>query len=90
MNHKAWLAVGFVAQGVFAGRFIVQWIYSEKKKESVIPIAFWYMSLIGGAMLLTYALYRKDIVIILGQATGVVVYLRNLYFLHRKKTISRD
>jgi len=66
-------------------RFLVQWIYSEKKKRSVIPLAFWYFSLAGGITLLSYAIYRKDPVFILGQATGVFIYTRNLQLIARER-----
>ena len=79
------LIIGFFGQGVFASRFIVQWIYSEKKGESVIPIIFWYLSIVGGICLLIYAIFRKDPVIILGQSFGILVYTRNLILIYRKK-----
>ena len=79
------LIIGFFGQGVFASRFIVQWIYSEKKGESVIPIIFWYLSIVGGFCLLIYAIFRKDPVIILGQSFGILVYTRNLILIYRKK-----
>ena len=79
------LCIGFLGQGVFASRFIVQWIYSEKKGESYIPIIFWYLSIIGGIGLLTYAIFRKDPVIILGQTFGIFIYLRNLILIYKKK-----
>jgi lipid-A-disaccharide synthase-like uncharacterized protein len=75
-----WLGIGFLGQGLFSARFIVQWLHSEKQKKSVIPVAFWYFSIAGGTTLLAYAIHIKDPVIILGQATGLFVYLRNLYF----------
>ncbi len=75
-----WLALGFLAQGLFTARFLVQWIASERAGKSVIPIAFWFFSIGGGALLLVYALYRRDPVFIVGQAFGVFVYARNLYF----------
>ena len=80
-----WLAIGFAGQALFFGRFFVQWIASERKKSSVVPTAFWYFSIGGGLVLLAYAIYRRDPVIIAGQATGVLIYLRNLYFIHGKK-----
>lgn len=80
-----WLVVGFVAQMMFAMRFLIQWVYTERARESVMPEAFWYFSLIGGLMLLTYAIYRGDPVFILGQAMGLVVYSRNLYFIWARK-----
>jgi lipid-A-disaccharide synthase-like uncharacterized protein len=73
-----WIVLGFVAQGLFTMRFLVQWIASERQRKSVVPMAFWYFSVAGGALLLVYAIYRKDPVFILGQATGLVVYVRNL------------
>ena len=79
------LVIGFVGQGLFASRFIVQWIYSEKKGESSIPIVFWYLSIFGGFGLLIYAIFRKDPVIITGQLFGIFIYTRNLILIHRKK-----
>jgi len=81
-----WVILGFVAQAMFTMRFLVQWIASERAGRSVIPLGFWTFSIAGGLLLLIYALYRKDIVFIAGQAFGVFVYLRNLYFvLHERK-----
>jgi lipid-A-disaccharide synthase-like uncharacterized protein len=80
-----WLLLGFVAQGLFAMRFLVQWIASERLGRSVIPLAFWYFSIGGGVLLLIYALDRRDAVFIVGQAFGVFVYLRNLYFVLRER-----
>ncbi len=80
-----WLVTGFVAQGVFAGRFVVQWVASEKAKRSVIPISFWFLSLIGGGLLLAYAIYKKDPVFIMGQSTGFLIYARNLYMIYKEK-----
>lgn len=79
-NETIWLAIGFLGQGLFSARFWVQWIKSEREKKSVFPIAFWYLSIAGGLTLLAYAIHRQDPVFILGQATGVFIYLRNLYF----------
>ena len=79
------LIIGFTGQGLFASRFIVQWIYSEKKGESSIPLVFWYLSIFGGIGLLTYAIFRKDPVIILGQLFGIFIYLRNLILIYNKK-----
>lgn len=79
-----WLIIGFVAQAMFGSRFLIQWIASEKKKKSVIPVQFWYLSLFGGSLLLAYAIHRKDPVFILGQSTGVIIYARNLWFIHRR------
>ena len=79
------LIIGFTGQGIFASRFIVQWIYSEKKRKSSIPIIFWYLSIFGGLGLLTYAIYRKDPVIITGQLFGILIYARNLILIYKKK-----
>ena len=78
------LCIGFIGQGLFASRFIVQWIYSERKGESSIPIIFWYLSIFGGFGLLTYAIFRQDPVIILGQSFGIIIYLRNLILIYKK------
>ena len=77
------LIIGIVSQGLFASRFIIQWIYSEKKGESAIPILFWYLSIFGGIGLLIYAISRKDPVIILGQSFGIFIYLRNLILIYK-------
>ena len=75
-----WLTLGFVAQGVFTTRFIVQWLASERAGQSVIPLAFWFLSIAGSMLLLIYAIHRHDPVFILGQGAGVGIYLRNLHF----------
>lgn len=80
-----WLILGFCAQVAFTGRFVVQWIASERQGKSVIPIAFWYLSLIGSLGLLLYAIVRTDPVFILGQSFGCIVYLRNLMLIYREK-----
>src|SRR6478735_4083555 len=77
------ILIGYIAQTLFAMRFVVQWIASERAGRSVIPTAFWFFSIGGGLMLLGYAVYRKDPVFIIGQAFGVFVYLRNLQFIRR-------
>ena len=78
------LVIGFTGQGLFASRFIFQWIYSEKKGESAIPLIFWYLSIFGGIGLLTYAIFRQDPVIIVGQSFGIFIYLRNLILIYNK------
>jgi lipid-A-disaccharide synthase-like uncharacterized protein len=86
-----WVVLGLIAQGLFTMRFLVQWIASERAGHSVIPTAFWFLSIGGGLLLLGYSLYRKDAVFIAGQAFGVFVYLRNLYFVlrdHRATTVA--
>jgi lipid-A-disaccharide synthase-like uncharacterized protein len=85
-NLDWWVILGFMAQALFTARFLVQWIASERAGRSVIPLAFWVFSIGGGALLLIYALYRKDPVFIAGQAFSFFVYARNLYFvLHERK-----
>jgi lipid-A-disaccharide synthase-like uncharacterized protein len=75
---ELWLIIGFAGQAIFTARFLVQWIASERKRDSVIPVAFWWLSLLGGLTLLSYACSRRDPVIIVGQAMGLFVYARNL------------
>lgn len=81
-----WICIGFLGQGLFTMRFFVQWLASEKQKKSVIPTAFWYFSLAGGLTLFCYAIYRQDPVFIIGQGTGLFIYLRNLYFILKPAT----
>jgi len=80
-----WLIVGFAGQAMFSMRFIIQWIMSEREKRSMIPLAFWYFSLAGGLSLLIYAIHRKDPVFILGQGSGLFIYIRNLYLIYRER-----
>ena len=82
------ITIGFGGQALFATRFIIQWLSSENAGRSVIPIAFWYFSISGGLVLLTYAIWRQDPVIIAGQSVGVFIYARNLYFIKREKNIN--
>src|SRR4051794_39367271 len=79
------LLVGLVGQGLFTARFLVQWVASERAGRSVIPLSFWFLSLGGSAVLLGYALYRRDPVFILGQSLGTVIYLRNLALVFRER-----
>jgi lipid-A-disaccharide synthase-like uncharacterized protein len=83
------MVFGFAGQALFSARFIVQWIASEAKKQSVIPLAFWYFSLAGGVFLLIYAILRHDPVFIVGQAAGLVVYVRNLILIYRQRAAAR-
>ena len=85
-GDKIWLGIGFFAQFLFSMRFIVQWIVSERRKESVIPIYFWYFSLGGGILLFLYAIHRRDPVFILGQGMGVFIYIRNLMLIYKKRS----
>lgn len=81
----AWIGAGFLAQAMFTMRFVVQWIASETAGRSTVPTAFWYLSVAGGAMLLAYAVRRGDPVFIVGQASGLVVYLRNIYLIRAER-----
>ena len=81
--HLVWIAVGFLGQALFFGRFFVQWIASERRRQSVVPRSFWYLSLAGGSVLLVYAIHQRDPVFIVGQAAGFFIYTRNLWFLRR-------
>jgi lipid-A-disaccharide synthase-like uncharacterized protein len=83
--EKVWMGVGFAGQLVFTARFLVQWAVSEKKKDSVVPVAFWWISLFGGLTLLSYAIHRQDPPIILGQAMGLFVYVRNLMLVSKAR-----
>lgn len=78
-----WVGVGLLGQVLFTGRMVVQWLVSEKEKKSVVPPAFWWMSLIGATMLISYFTWRQDLVGVLGQATGWLIYVRNLWMIYR-------
>ncbi len=84
MSTTHWLIIGFVGQAAFGARFIIQWIVSEKKGESTIPLAFWYCSIAGSIILLTYAIHKQDPVFIVGQSLGSIIYIRNLILIDRK------
>ena len=79
-----WLTVGLLGQAFFSMRFLMQWIASERRGESVVPLSFWFFSIGGGLTLLAYAIYRRDPVFIIGQGAGLFVYSRNLYLIQRK------
>ena len=81
MYELAWIGLGFFAQFMFMMRFMVQWIASERASESIVPVGFWYFSIFGGLLMLAYAIHREDPVFIAGQALGMIIYLRNLYFI---------
>ena len=84
ITDHVWLGIGLLGQALFSARFLVQWIASERRQQSVVPSQFWYFSIGGGLSLLIYAIHRLDPVFILGQAAGLCVYARNLYFIHRR------
>ena len=79
-----WLGVGLLGQAAFSGRFLMQWLASERAGRSVIPFSFWLLSLVGSSLLLVYAVYRRDPVFILGQATGFAIYIRNVVLIRRQ------
>ncbi len=81
-----WIGIGLVGQAMFFMRFLLQWIASEKAKRSVIPDIFWYFSIAGATILLSYAIYRQDPVFILGQSMGFLIYFRNLYFIKKNRS----
>ena len=83
MEHHIWTASAIIGQAFFFGRFFVQWIASERRKQSVVPHRFWYLSLGGGAVMLAYAIHQRDPVFIVRQAAGFLIYLRNLWLIHR-------
>ena len=85
MTVTQWVIIGFIAQAFFGARFIIQWIVSEKRGESTIPLAFWYCSIGGSIVLLTYAIHREDPVFIVGQSLGSIIYIRNLILIDKKK-----
>jgi lipid-A-disaccharide synthase-like uncharacterized protein len=88
LSSSWWLlTIGFLGQSLFFMRFFLQWIVSEKEKRSVIPVSFWYFSLLGSFFLLIYALLRNDIVFIIGQSTGFIIYFRNLFLIQREKRL---
>ncbi len=80
-DPMVWIVIGFIGQTLFSARFIVQWLVSERARRSIIPTAFWYFSLAGGAVLFAYAIHKRDPVFMVGQGMGLIVYLRNLYLL---------
>ena len=87
VNSKdaVWVAFGFFGQMFFAARMLVQWIASERRKQSVLPVAFWWLSLMGGTILLIYFIRRREIIGVLGQFLPLIIYLRNLYFAYGVK-----
>lgn len=84
-GFDVWVIWGLVAQFMFTMRFVVQWIASERARRSIVPIAFWFFSLAGGSLLLTYAIIRQDPVFILGQSLGLLIYMRNLWLIFAER-----
>jgi lipid-A-disaccharide synthase-like uncharacterized protein len=81
-----WTIIGLFGQFLFMMRFVMQWIASERVKQSVVPDIFWYFSIGGGAILFAYAIHQEDIVFMLGQGLGLIIYLRNIYFIRKRET----
>jgi lipid-A-disaccharide synthase-like uncharacterized protein len=89
-QFDVWVLLGFAAQALFTMRFLVQWLASERARRSVVPASFWTFSMIGGSLLLVYAIKRQDPVFIAGQAAGLFIYIRNIWFILRERKESRD
>ena len=85
-----WMIIGFAGQALFTARFVVQWIASERARKSLIPMAFWFFSFGGGAVLLAYAVHRGDPVFIAGQAAGLIIYLRNIWLIRGEQKAASD
>jgi len=79
-----WTALGFAGQFIFGMRFVIQWIATERKKKSVVPVMFWYLSIVGTIILLIYSIHKMDVVFIAGFSLNMLIYSRNLYFIHRR------
>jgi lipid-A-disaccharide synthase-like uncharacterized protein len=88
--EHVWLLIGFAGQGLFASRFIVQWFQSEREGRSVIPLTFWYFSLVGGIVTLAYTIHLQSVPLALGQGSGLFVYGRNLYLIFRERNLLRQ
>lgn len=84
-DFDTWVVIGFLGQALFTGRFLLQWMYSEIKRESIVPFGFWILSIGGSTFLLAYSIYRKDPVFIVGQSFGFIVYIRNIILIKRKR-----
>lgn len=87
-DEHLWLITGFMGQALFSARFLLQWLASEREGRSVVPTAFWYFSIGGSIALLGYAIHRVDPVFIAGQATGLMIYFRNLYLIYRERALA--
>ena len=84
-----WTVLGFIGQFIFGMRFVVQWIATEQKKKSVVPVAFWHLSILGTIILLIYSIHKRDVVFIAGFSLNMLIYSRNLYFIYRKPDAQR-
>lgn len=83
-QEQIWLIIGFIGQTIFASRFLIQWVVSERASKSIIPNIFWWISLAGSMVLLSYAIHKEDPVFIVGQGAGLFIYSRNLYLIRKK------
>lgn len=88
--ERIWIAIGFLGQAMFSARFLVQWIASERARESIVPEVFWYFSLAGGAILFAYAIWRLDPVFMLGQGSGLLIYARNIHLIWKRKALTAE
>jgi len=89
-SFDSWVIIGFIGQFMFTMRFVMQWLASEKAQKSVVPVSFWFFSVMGGLIVLAYAIHKADPVFIVGQGTGLLIYFRNIYFIlveHRKSAL---
>lgn len=89
-NLSWWAVLGFLGQGIFASRFIIQWLHAERVKRSEIPVIFWYISLIGGVVTFIYAVHIANLVFMLGQGSGLFVYARNLHLIYRERRRAKN
>ena len=85
LTAKLWIIIGFIGQAIFASRFLIQWIVSERASKSIIPNIFWWISILGSIILLSYAIHKEDPVFIAGQSCGFLIYARNLYLIKKGK-----
>ncbi len=83
VGDPIWAATAFIGQMVFGGRFILQWIVSEYKKKSHIPVSFWYMSVVGSAILLAYSIHIKNPIFMLSFSINTLIYIRNLHLIYK-------
>ena len=88
LTPQIWLIIGFIGQTIFASRFLIQWIVSERASKSIIPNIFWWISIAGSLILLSYAIHKQDPVFIVGQSCGFLIYSRNLYLIRQDKKAS--
>ena len=89
-NLSWWAVLGFLGQGIFASRFIIQWLHAERVKRSEIPVIFWYISLVGGLVTFIYSVHIANLVFMLGQGSGLFVYARNLHLIYRERRRAKD